>query len=148
LLGFASFHFLANLLSPPKIGECKEESMKEFDKLLGIAKRKARFDEGNTWSNGSKTYLSEIRNELDEVIEELPKSRKCYLEDELGDVLWDYLNILAALEKEVGIDTTAVLKRACKKYEERISGIETGKKWSDIKKKQKTALEIEYKLSI
>jgi hypothetical protein len=57
LLGFASFHFLANLLSPPKIGECKEESMKEFDKLLGIAKRKARFDEGNTWSNGSGVDL-------------------------------------------------------------------------------------------
>jgi hypothetical protein len=53
-------------------------SMKEFDKLLGIAKRKANFDESNTWSNGSDTYLVEIKNEVDEVIEEIPKSRKCY----------------------------------------------------------------------
>lgn len=119
--------------------------MKEFDILLGIAKRKAKFDESNTWSNGSETYLSEIKNEVDEVIEEIPKSRKCYLEDELGDVLWDYLNILAALEKEADIDSEAVLKRACEKYEERISGIENGQKWSDIKEKQKIALENEHK---
>lgn len=119
--------------------------MKEFDILLGIAKRKAKFDESNTWSTGSETYLSEIKNEVDEVIEEIPKSRKCYLEDELGDVLWDYLNILAALEKEADIDSEAVLKRACEKYEERISGIENGQKWSDIKEKQKIALENEHK---
>ena len=118
--------------------------MKEFDKLLGIAKRKTVFDETSTWSNGAETYLAEIKNEVDEVIEELPKSRKCYLEDELGDILWDYLNILTALEKEVGIDTKAVLARACRKYEERISGIETGNKWSDIKEKQKIDLAVEH----
>ena len=27
---------------------------------------------------------------------------RCCLEDELGDVLWDYLHILTALEKEIG----------------------------------------------
>jgi len=68
--------------------------MKEFDKLLSIAKRKATFDDNNSWTSGSTTYLTEIKNEVDEVIEEIPKSRKCYLEDELGDVLWDYLNVL------------------------------------------------------
>lgn len=118
--------------------------MKEFDILLGIAKRKANFDEDNTWSNGSETYLAEIINEVAEVIEEIPKSRQCYLEDELGDVLWDYLNVLTALEKEAGIDTKAVLMRACRKYEERISGIESGKKWSAIKKQQKILLAIEH----
>jgi len=106
--------------------------MKEFDKLLGIAKRKTVFDETSTWSNGAETYLAEIKNEVDEVIEELPKSRKCYLEDELGDILWDYLNILTALEKEV------------RKYEERISGIEAGNKWSDITEKQKIDLAVEH----
>ncbi|MCV2403198.1 nucleotide pyrophosphohydrolase [Marinomonas sp. C2222] len=118
--------------------------MKEFDTLLAIAKRKSTFDQNNTWSNGSKTYLKEIKNEIDEVIEEIPKSRKCYLEDELGDVLWDYLNILTALEKEEGIDIQSVLERACKKYEQRISGIEAGVKWSEIKEKQKKALAIEH----
>ena len=117
--------------------------MKEFDILLGIAKRKTKFDENNTWSNGSATYLAEIKNEVDEVIEELPKSRQNYLEDELGDILWDYLNVLTSLEKEVGIDANAVLKRACRKYEQRVSGIESGEQWSDIKIRQKKALELE-----
>lgn len=121
--------------------------MKEFDALLAIAQRKANFDQGGSWSNGSETYLAEIKNEVDEVIEELPKSRPCYLEDELGDILWDYLNILTALEKEVGIDTKAVLTRACRKYEERISGIESGQKWSDVKEKQKIALALEHNAS-
>ena len=123
---------------------CPRGSMKEFDELLSIARRKASFDENRAWSNGSETYLAALKNEVDEVIEEIPKSRQCYLEDELGDVLWDYLNILTALEKEVGIDTTAVLKRACRKYEERVSGIESGKAWSEMKEKQKIDLAIEH----
>lgn len=118
--------------------------MKEFNTLLEIAKRKANFDQNNPWSNGSETYLVEIKNEVDEVIEEIPKARRCYLEDELGDVLWDYLNILTALEKEIGLDAQAVLQRACYKYEERLSGIESGEKWSDIKEKQKIALAVEH----
>lgn len=61
------------------------------------------------------------------MIEEIPKSRQCYLEDELGDVLWDYLNILTALEKE--------------------QGIESGKRWADIKAQQKAALAIENDLN-
>ncbi len=119
--------------------------MEEFEKLLDIAKRKTNFDKNNSWSNGSETYLTEIKKEVDEVIEEIPKSRKCYLEDELGDVLWDYLNVLTALEKEVGIDPQAVLLRACRKYDERVSGIESGEFWSDIKSRQKQALAKEHK---
>ncbi|RXF03946.1 MazG nucleotide pyrophosphohydrolase domain-containing protein [Pseudoalteromonas sp. PS5] len=114
--------------------------MKEFEQLLTIAKRKSEFDQTNSWSNGAATYLNEIKKEVDEVIEEIPRNRSCYLEDELGDVLWDYLNILCALESEAGVDIRSVLARACKKYEERISGIESGKLWKDIKEKQKSEL--------
>ena len=120
--------------------------MKEFNQLLEIAKRKTQFDKGNSWSNGANTYLADIKEEVDEVLEELPKSRQCYLEDELGDILWDYLNVLTSLEKEQGIDAQAVLARACQKYEERVSGIESGKAWSDIKEKQKKALANEHDL--
>ncbi|MCZ2721723.1 nucleotide pyrophosphohydrolase [Marinomonas sp. 15G1-11] len=118
--------------------------MNEFDKLLRIAKRKSTFDDSNKWSSGSETYLVEIKNEVDEVLEEMPKSRKCYLEDELGDVLWDYLNALVALEKERGVNAREVIARACQKYEERISAIESGDTWSNIKEKQKASLEKEY----
>ena len=118
--------------------------MKEFDELLAIAKRKTNFDENHTWSNGSKTYLTAIKSEVDEVLEEIPKSRQCYLEDELSDILWNYLNVLTNLEKETGIEPKAVLIRACHKYEERVSGIESGIKWVEVKEKQKIALAIEH----
>ena len=114
--------------------------MQDFKELIQIVKRKAALDQGNTWSNGSSTYLEEIKKEVDEVIEEIPKRRDCYLEDELADVLWDYLNVLQALEQERGISTEAVLARACEKYEERISGLESGKTWAEIKQGQKVAL--------
>lgn len=117
--------------------------MTDFEWLLAIAARKAKFDESNDWANGSETYLAEIRKELDEVTEEIPKQRRCYLEDELGDVLWDYLNILLTLEKESAIRVDTVLQRACRKYEERISGIESGQLWRDIKARQKTVLAAE-----
>lgn len=117
--------------------------MKEFDKLLNIAKRKTKFDKTNHWSKGAETYLFEIKNEVDEVLEEIPKSRQCYLEDELGDVLWDYLNVLTALEQEIGLDAKAVLSRACHKYEQRVSGIESGETWNSIKEIQNQALAVE-----
>ena len=114
--------------------------MKDFEKLIQIVKRKSKLDQGNTWSNGSSTYLEEIKKEVDEVIEEMPKQRDCYLEDELADVLWDYLNVLQVIEQERGISTDSVLARACHKYEARISGLESGKTWADIKHGQKLAL--------
>ncbi len=117
--------------------------MKQFENLLNIARRKNKFDETNSWASGSKTYLDEIRKEIDEVSDEIPKKRNNFLEDELGDVLWDYLNIVLSLEKESGIKVESVLNRACKKYEERISGIEQGKLWKDIKALQKQAIELE-----
>lgn len=118
--------------------------MQDFYKLLQIVKRKGVLDQGNAWSNGSSTYLQEIKKEVDEVIEEIPMQRDCYLEDELADVLWDYLNVLQALEEERGISAEAVLARACHKYEERIGGLELGKTWAEIKHGQKAALAAEH----
>ncbi len=114
--------------------------MKSFNTLLDIARRKNHFDKTNPWSNGSSTYIAEICKEVQEVIEEIPQNRKAYLEDELGDVLWDYLNLVLSLEKEKGVELESVLKRASQKYEERISGIENGTPWKETKEKQKAAL--------
>lgn len=119
--------------------------MKHFETLLLIARRKAVIDTGSKWSEGARTYLGEMNNEIAEVCAELTSGRQCYLEDELGDVLWDYLNALAALEKSHGISVEKVLQRACRKYEERISGIENGRLWKDIKLHQKQAIAQEQK---
>ena len=114
--------------------------MKSFEELITIARRKNHFDQGNPWSNGSSTYIEEICKEVREVAEEIDQDRKAYLEDELGDVLWDYLNLVLSLEKEKGIKLEDVLERATRKYEERIFGIENGIPWKEIKEKQKVAL--------
>ncbi len=119
--------------------------MKYFETLLMIARRKSIIDADSKWSEGARTYLGEMNNEIAEVCAELSSGRQFYLEDELGDVLWDYLNALAALEKSHGISVEKVLQRACRKYEERISGIENGELWKDIKARQKLALEKEQK---
>lgn len=39
-------------------------SMKQFETLLSIAKRKSEIDKLSDWSNGSETYLSEIKMKL------------------------------------------------------------------------------------
>ncbi len=118
-------------------------NMKSFDALLELAKRKSDFDQDNAWFKGSSTYLDAIKKEVDEVIEEIPKSRNNYLEDELADVLWNTLNSLLALEKETGICTISVLERAVKKYRQRMAGIEAGVSWEEIKNEQKQALAAE-----
>ena len=119
--------------------------MRHFETLLLNARRKMVIDSASKWSEGAKTYLGEMKNEVNEVCEELLSGRQCYLEDELGDVLWDYLNALTALESSHQISVEKVLQRACRKYEERISGIERGELWKDIKARQKLALEREQK---
>lgn len=78
--------------------------MKKFDELYAIATRKSQYDQTNTWFKGVETYLEAIGKEVDEVREEIREDRLCHLEDELGDVLWNYLNVLKALEREKGID--------------------------------------------
>lgn len=115
-----------------------------ISKLIGIAKRKNIIDSNYDWSDGSSTYIDELRKELIEVEEEIPLNRVCYLEDELGDILWDYLNILVCLEKEKDIKINNVIQRALLKYNERVSGIENNIPWQVTKSKQKKRMSREY----
>ncbi|WP_461537489.1 MazG nucleotide pyrophosphohydrolase domain-containing protein [Spongorhabdus nitratireducens] len=113
--------------------------------LLDVVKAKNKIDQNSSWSNGSETYLREIGLELGEVAEELNLSnRQGYLEEELGDVFWDYLNLLLCLEQEGRIDLSRVFERSVDKYRERIEGIQSGKSWAEIKQVQKERLEREH----
>ncbi|QXO18897.1 MazG nucleotide pyrophosphohydrolase domain-containing protein [Vibrio ostreae] len=118
--------------------------MQDFERLLDIARRKAGFDENNPWYTGPETYLAALKSEVDEVSEEIPKHRLCYLEDELGDVLWDYLNAILALQKEAGVSVESVIQRACDKYQQRMATLEAGGSWDEIKRKQQQNLQQEY----
>ncbi|WP_255960063.1 MazG nucleotide pyrophosphohydrolase domain-containing protein [Vibrio campbellii] len=118
--------------------------MGHFSSLFDIARRKAKYDNTNTWYKGSETYFDALYQELEEVGEEITQTRLCYLEDELGDVLWNYLNLLMALEKEQGIDPTSVLSRAVNKYQQRVATIENNGSWAEVKAEQKRKLQQEY----
>ena len=122
--------------------------METIEKLLNLARKKNTIDSRHDWSHGSCTYFSELKKELLEVEEELPLGRKCYLEDELGDVLWDYLNALVCLEEEKGINIESVFNRAVQKYQERIAGIENGVSWKKTKEKQNSRMLVEYETDI
>ncbi|EGQ8021534.1 nucleotide pyrophosphohydrolase [Vibrio vulnificus] len=121
--------------------------MKDFEQLLEVVLRKAKYDQSNSWYLGPHTYLNELKKEVDEVFDEIPRERTCYLEDELADVLWDYLNAIVALEKESEIRLDSILHRAYVKYSQRVAAIESGTDWADIKEAQKQALEQEYSQS-
>ncbi|WP_104035895.1 MazG nucleotide pyrophosphohydrolase domain-containing protein [Vibrio jasicida] len=118
--------------------------MDKFTALFEIAQRKSNYDENNTWYQGSVTYFEAIHSELEEVRDEEVKGRTCFLEDELGDVLWNYLNLLMALEKEQGIDARSVIERAVEKYQARVTAIENGKSWAEVKAEQKSKLKNEF----
>ena len=77
-----------------------------------------------------------LKAEVDEVLEEIPRHRKCYLEDELADVLWDYLNAVIGLEEQCGISLESIIARSRRKYEARVDALENGETWATVKRRQ------------
>jgi hypothetical protein len=69
-----------------------------------------------------------------------------YLENELGDVFWDYICLLNSLKVEWKIDSIdSVLKRSYDKFSERSWVDGRGMiPWDEIKKTQKLKLEKEH----
>jgi NTP pyrophosphatase (non-canonical NTP hydrolase) len=116
----------------------------QIKKLNEIAKVKVNKDLKGTWSEGSITYLNGMYDELEEVTEELNSGRQCYLEDELGDVLWDYLCMIQHLELEKKVLVSKVFDRVVKKYSERVITLEEGETWGDVKARQKIKLQSEF----
>jgi len=112
----------------------------ELTPLIEIVKLKILRDQKGTWSKGSQTYLDALFDEIEEVKNELSSGRQCFLEDELGDILWVYLCFIHNLEVEGKIAMNSVFKRSINKYKERVNGINNGVPWNEIKEKQKTAL--------
>lgn len=96
-----------------------------------------------TWLQG-ETYIDCIRDELDEVSQEIKQNNSVYLEDELWDIFWDYINLLYCLEKQWMIDKQEVFKRCMNKFWERVDALEAWISWNEIKSKQKMTLKQEH----
>ena len=112
--------------------------MADLSKLIDVAKRKREFDGNNPWYEGPESYLNEISKEVDEVLETLPRGDLPHLEEELGDVIWDTLNAILALERSHNVDIHSVLQRATDKYTFRIDGLEQGLSWQEVKQLENT----------
>ncbi|MDD2907663.1 MAG: MazG nucleotide pyrophosphohydrolase domain-containing protein [Candidatus Gracilibacteria bacterium] len=95
---------------------------------------------------GNKTYLDGIREELLEVEQEIKENNSVYLEDELGDVFWDYLCFIHALENEGKISSVEkVFERCYKKFGERVGyDGNGGDNWQEVKDAQKKELKLEH----
>ena len=120
-----------------------------FQKLNKLSEKRIDYFLSNhdDWFQWSKTYWEWIKDEIKEAENEL-NTNKVYLEDELWDILWDYLCLLNSLKKEGKIDSVEkVLERALKKYTWRINE-ETWKNnwnWEEIKARQKKERDLEIK---
>ena len=93
----------------------------------------------------SDIFFDEISSEIQEVKDENKQNNSVYLEDELWDIFWDYINLLYFLEKENKISLERVFERCLRKYSNRISALENWVLWEDIKKQQKESLAKEHK---
>ncbi|WP_146531849.1 MazG nucleotide pyrophosphohydrolase domain-containing protein [Vibrio cyclitrophicus] len=111
--------------------------------LQMIAQVKAQRDLEGTWFNGSSTYLDALVEEVAEVKEELASGRQCFLEDELGDLLWDFVCLIEHLELEGKVDKERVFQRSVKKYSERVTERSLSETWDDVKLRQKLELKKE-----
>lgn len=119
-----------------------------LNKLRKIVSKKSKLDEWQEWYKWSATYFEWIKNELEEVEFEMKKNNEVYLEDELWDLLWNYMSLLSSLKKEWKISTVeSVLNRAEKKYKQRVEAIEheetdedKSAAWKAIKEVQKDLL--------
>lgn len=87
-----------------------------------------------------ETYLDGLQDEIDEVRTEHKDNNSVYLEDELWDILWNYLNLLYCFEQDSFIDTDKVYERCIKKYSQRLEWAKKWVAWNDIKSQQKKEL--------
>jgi len=126
--------------------------MKEIEELIKLAEYKNRIDlqKGREAYNDITWLLNEIKAEVDEVKEEIQEQNTPFLEDELGDILWALFMLIQKLkEKNLISSHENIIKRALKKYQERVLSIkgqsleEDEKIWQAVKTKQKKQLQEE-----
>ncbi len=118
-------------------------------KILKIVKQKHEIDKNQDWYQWYGSYFQALQDEVKEVQPEIKENNSIHLEDELGDILRDYLNLVESLVAEGKITSLEkVLSRAEQKYTERVEAILDAKlkdwTWNRIKKLQKERLAQEH----
>jgi NTP pyrophosphatase (non-canonical NTP hydrolase) len=124
--------------------------MQNIERLIELTKYKHQIDlkRGEAKYMDINWLLNEILEEIEEVKEEIKPNNTPHLEDELGDILWGWLILVEKLKNQ-GLVTSHenILKRALKKYQERIEPLIgkpiDSKTWQEVKAKQKKELKEE-----
>jgi NTP pyrophosphatase (non-canonical NTP hydrolase) len=120
--------------------------MEKFRDILNIARENIRKNpslQGRSSEEVALQYLGGLKDEVEEVLDEIREDNKVHLEDELSDIAWDYVCLLAQLELAGYIDSAEnVIEHGLSKYSERAPAfLESSEDmWDAIKTKQKTEL--------
>lgn len=124
--------------------------MQELKRLIDLAKYKNEIDikrEEEKFMNPN-WLLDSIRDEVEEVREEVKPNNVAHLEDELSDILWGWMVLVEKLKRSEYVGSHEdIMKRALKKYEERILPLKGDGDdhliWREVKARQKKALKEE-----
>ena len=114
-----------------------------LQKILDLTKKRIEFfhDIGYTKDRyqWSKTYFDGIIIETEEAAQENKSNNHIYLEDELGDIFWNFCCLLSSLEREGKISARdAVFHRASEKFIQRVGDDGCGgHEWEQVKAEQK-----------
>lgn len=121
-----------------------------LQKILDLTKKRIDyFYDGNTdddWYRWSEKYFEDIIAETEEASEENCKNNHVFLEDELGDIFWNFCCLLSSLEREGKIsERNAVFRRAYAKFSQRIGEDgRGGHNWDGVKEEQKIGRKMEH----
>ena len=124
--------------------------MQELKRLIELVKHKNKTD----LKRGEKKFmnpdwlLDRIIDEIEEVREEVKPNNAACLEDELSDILWGWIVLVEKLKHSEYVGSHEdIMKRALKKYEERILPLKGDENdhviWKEVKARQKEALAVE-----
>lgn len=124
---------------------------KELPDILKLAEIRMKHLHNGGWHGFYKwpeTFIAGLIDEIEEVKVEFDNDKRVFLEDELGDIFWDYICLLESLELTTKISKQKVFERCYMKFSERLNifdGSDNGN-WQEVKKKQKLRLHEEQNL--
>ncbi len=120
--------------------------MEKFRDILDIARENIRNNpslQGRPSEEVALQYLAGLKDEVEEVRDEVKENNRIHLEDELSDIAWDYACVLAQLEQAGYIESAeAVIAHGLTKYSQRAPAFleATEEPWEAVKAKQKAEL--------
>jgi NTP pyrophosphatase (non-canonical NTP hydrolase) len=120
--------------------------MEKFREILDIARENIQKNpslQGRAAEDVALQYLGGLKDEVEEVRDEVKENNRVHLEDELSDIAWDYACVLAQLEQAGYIDSAeAVIAHGLLKYSERAPAFLEASEdmWDAVKAKQKIDL--------